>query len=163
MTSYYPFAPSVNVKFQFQAVLDGQTYNIQVPWNTFGQGWYIYVYDLSNNLIVTRRVVGSPVGVNIESVSWSHGFVTLVTSIPHRYIVGGTVSVLVSGCSPDTYNGQVLAFVTDRYTLSYPLASDPGDSTAVGVVNYNINMVAGYFATSTLVYRQANTQFEVSP
>ena len=30
-------------------------------------------------------------------------------------------------------------------------------------LNYDTNLAAGYFTTSTLIYRGANSQFEVSP
>lgn len=30
-------------------------------------------------------------------------------------------------------------------------------------LDYDISLIAGYFTTSTLIYRQANSQFEVNP
>ena len=46
--------------FQFQAVLDGATYNVIVTWNIARQGWYLSVVDQSGNLIGSRALVGSP-------------------------------------------------------------------------------------------------------
>ena len=41
------------------------------------------------------------------------------------------------------------------WVLSKPLRSSPQ--------NYNINLIEGYFTTSSLVYREASNNFEVSP
>ena len=90
MTTYVNFTPSASAAFQFQATLDGQIYNVVVTWNLFGQRYYINVYDLSNNRIVSQPMLPSPIG-------------------------------------------------------------------------YNLNLVGGYFTTSSLVWRVDNNQFEISP
>jgi hypothetical protein len=89
MTTYVQFTPSTNSTFQFQATLDGSIYNVIVTFNIYAQGYYVNIYDLANNLIVSLPLIGSP-------------------------------------------------------------------------QTYNISMTAGYF-TSTLIYRTANQQFEISP
>ena len=90
MATIIPFQPSIQAPFQFQATLDGELYTVICRWNLYRQGFYINVYDLSNNLIVSVAQVGSP---------------------------------------PD----------------------------------YDINLVGGYFVTSSLVFRQSSNSFEISP
>jgi len=163
MTAVYPFAPSTSVLFQFSPTLDGQVYNVVVKWNVTGQRWYLTLSDLSNNPILTLPLIGSPNGALIESASWENGLATVVTSAPHRFKVYSTIDIAVAGCMPDAYNGNVEAFIVDAVTFQYPVASDPGLSTQLGSATYNINLVEGYFNTSTLVFREASQQFEVSP
>ena len=91
MTTYFDFAPTSAVPWSTQIVLDGQTYNLVVTWNTYRQGWYVNISDLYGNRVVSRA--------------------------------------LTSGSPPD----------------------------------YDINLVWGYFTTSTLVFREATQQFEVTP
>lgn len=59
MTTYVTFQPNTQAPFQFQATLDNNVYNVNVTWNLFGQRYYINVYDLSNNLIVSTPMIGS--------------------------------------------------------------------------------------------------------
>lgn len=90
MTTFVTFAPSNQEPFSFQATLDGSTYFVVVTWSLFGRRFYVNIYSLSNNLIVSLPMIGSPLEVGI-------------------------------------------------------------------------NLLAGYFKTSTLVWRVQNGQFEVSP
>lgn len=163
MTTYVTLVPSAQGPFQFQATLDGNIYNVVVSWLVFGQYWYLQIYDLSGNLVLYRRIAGSPVGTNLESLSWAEGYATAVTSTPHGCLIGATTNLTFTGCSPDAYNGTFPVYVADPVTLVYPLTQDPGPATALGAVAYNLNLVQGYFFTSTLVWRQANNQFEVTP
>jgi hypothetical protein len=90
MTTYTQFVPTSGGLFQFQLTLDGQQYSLVVPWSLFRKSWYIDIYDLQNNLILSEGLVGSP-------------------------------------------------------------------------DNYDIDLVWGYFLTSTLVFRASTQQFEVNP
>lgn len=90
MTTIVPFTPNDNAPFQFQATLDGAAYTVVITWNLWGQRYYVNVYDISQNLIVSIGMAGSPTGADI-------------------------------------------------------------------------NLVAGYFTTSTLVFRAPSSQFEVNP
>lgn len=162
MTTYYNFTPSVTSVYQFQPTLDGQTYNVTVPWSLFGQRYYLQVADLSGNIIVYEALAGSDTGVNISSLSWNRGQVTLTTSEDHGYAIGGIFDLTVSGCAPAAYNGRYQCQITGADTLVYALASNPGVATGFGALTYDISLVSGYFS-STLVYRQPNQQFEVSP
>ena len=163
MATTFDFAPSALAPFSFQPTLDGQIYTVIVTWNLFAQRWYINVYNLSGTLIVATALIGSPLGIAIAAVSWALGTVTITTQAPHGYPPGATIDLTVSAMAPDAYNGLISALVTGPDTFTYALADFPGAATALGVVAYNINLVASYFTTSSLVFRQANQQFEVSP
>lgn len=164
-TTFYNFTPSTQENFQFQPTLDGQQYNAIVTWNFAAQRFYINLYALDGTLIFSIPVIGSDTGRNIQSASWSHGFATITTDGPLGYILGATIDVNVSGMVPDAYNGNVRAFVTRRDQIQYPLfiSLDEDLPTQLGQVVYNVNMAGSYFSTSTLIYRPANRQFEVSP
>jgi hypothetical protein len=70
----YAFSPSVTSVFTFQPTLDGQTYNCTVTWNLAGQRWYLNVYNLSGDLIVSRAMVGSD--INSPPVNLAGGYFT---------------------------------------------------------------------------------------
>jgi hypothetical protein len=53
--------------------------------------------------------------------------------------------------------------VTGANSFSYALAQDPGVATALGLASYDVNLAWGYFQQSSLVFRTATQQFEVSP
>lgn len=163
MTTFFPFVPNVQAPFAFQPTLDGTAYAATVTWNLFGQRWYVNVNQQDGTLVFSLPLLGSPDGVAIESATWAFGIVTIVTARPHTYTVGQTVAVTISGCAPDAYNGVVLAFIVDALTFTYPLAANPGDITQLGAEIYNLNLSAGYFTTSTLIYRGSSQTFEVTP
>lgn len=162
MTTYTNFVPSTVAPFEFQPVLDGQTYRVVVTWLLFGARFYINVFALDGTLVVSRALVGSPSGIALQALSWAGGLVTATASAPHGYRIGSIVELTISGAAPDAYNGQVQAYIVSPVAFTYPLASDPGMASVFGAASYNLNLVGGYFS-STLVYRAATQQFEVNP
>jgi hypothetical protein len=71
------FAPNVNGPFLFQAVLTGPTsdvsstdtlFTITVPWNTFGQRYYIQITDQSGALVLAAPLIPSPPGYSFNLV-----------------------------------------------------------------------------------------------
>lgn len=165
MATIYPFLPSTNSAFSFQPTLDGQTYTIVVMWNVFGQRYYVQCYTLVGALVFSLPLIGSSNGITLQNLSWDYNTstVTATTSVPHNFDVGDPIDITIVNCSPDAYNGQFTATVTGTNTFTYPMSSYPGSPVSIGSVEYNINIAAGYFTSSTLVYRSANQQFEVSP
>lgn len=159
----FPFITNTQAPFSFQPTLDNQTYTASVTWNLFGQRWYVNLNELTGERVFTLPLLGSPDGSAIETLTWSFGTATAITADPHGYTIGQTVALTVYGCAPDGYNGNVLAFIVDPVTFTYTVAADPGDSTKLGTQIYNINLAAGYFDTSTLVYRVSSQTFEVTP
>lgn len=158
----YDFQPNNIAPFQFQPTLDGRPCIVTVPWNISAQRFYVHCFTTEGVLRFAVPLIGSPTGVRIESIEWANGTVTATTNLPHGYAFGSTIDVRVSGCLPEAYNGRVMAHVTGVDTFTYPLAANPGLSTGLGAVNYNINMAGGYF-DSVLLYRTANRQFETIP
>jgi hypothetical protein len=75
MTTYVQFAPNANVTFQFQLTLDGSQYNLMTLWSLFRKSWYIDLYDLQGNLILSEGLVGSPDNYDIDLV-WGYFFVS---------------------------------------------------------------------------------------
>ena len=158
--TYIPFIPSQNQAPQFQVTLDGNLYTAIITWNLQGQRYYLNLYDLNGELVLCTVLTGSPVGTPIASMSWSRGTVSVVTESPHGLRRNATVKLTISGVTPDAYNGQIEAFVTGPTTFQYSIAANPGEMTVAGSINQNINLVNGYF-TTPLVFRVANSQFEV--
>lgn len=79
MTQYFPFTPNAAAvpPYQFAPTLDGQVYNVYVTWNVFGQRWYINVYDLTGELVLSTPTIGSPSDYDISLV-WGIFTSTLV-------------------------------------------------------------------------------------
>lgn len=170
MTTFTNFVPSTSQAFSFQPVLDGQTYNATVTWNVFGQRWYLNLYSLNGVLIVSQPLIASPSGVTIESLSWSTiGIVTATTEAPHGYTIGSVVALTISGATPSAYSGLFDCLIISPTEFQYDLAPDPGAATSFGVANFNLNLVGGFSDengspfTSSLVFRETSSQFEVSP
>jgi hypothetical protein len=63
---YVDFIEGVSAPFQFQAVLDGVQYNINVTWNIFGLRYYVNVYTIQGELILSKPAAGSPYGYDIN-------------------------------------------------------------------------------------------------
>lgn len=163
MTTYTNFAPTPQAPFQFQAVLDGAPYTIIVTWLAFGQRWYVNCYDQNNNLIFCLPLIGSADGLPLSALSWASGLVTATTGAPHGFRIGSAVQLTLTGTSPDGFNGSFLCSVLNTTQFSYLVANDPGPIATLGAASYNVNLAAGYFQTSTLVFRTSTQNFEVTP
>lgn len=68
MTTYVPFVPNPATAFSFTAVLDGTSYTLGVPWNVFGQRWYLNCTGPNGEQIFQRALIGSPNGNDIELI-----------------------------------------------------------------------------------------------
>ena len=66
MTTIYPYNPSTQANFQFQPILDGQSYSVILTYNKFGERYYINIYDQSGALVVCLPLIGSPPYQNIS-------------------------------------------------------------------------------------------------
>jgi hypothetical protein len=166
MTTFFDFVPTSAGPFQFQPTLDGQVYTGIVTWNVFGRRYYLNLYDLSGALVFCMPLIGSPSGFPLQSLSWAAGIVTATTedgALTGEHNVGETVDLTIQGATPGGFNGSVAALITGGSTFTYAVAADPGPTVYPGNANQIINLVEGYFSTSTLVYRAANKQIEVTP
>ena len=153
--------PSVG-PFTFQPTFDGTQYTITVTWSLFGQRYYVNCYTLTGSLVFSLPLIGSDNGINIQEIDWANNVATVTTSLPHGLKVGTIANITIAGVSPDTYNGIYAVTIINSTQFTFSLSSYPGSPVTLGTAAYNINIAAGYFA-STLVYRTNNQQFEISP
>ena len=65
-TTCVDFQPSSLANFQFQAVLDGNSYNIVVTWNIYGERYYVNIYTSAGTLVLCKPLIGSPLGYDIS-------------------------------------------------------------------------------------------------
>lgn len=157
------FVPPPRSTFQFQPTLDGQTYSVEVVWSLFGRRWYVNVRSLDGQLVCNVPLIGSPIGVDMQSLTWENGRAVATTALPHGFRTLDTIALTIINCTPIEYNGDVRAFAATPTKLTWPLAANPGEASMLGHIDFNINIVGGYFTTSKLVYREALQQFEISP
>ena len=80
----------------------------------------------------------------------------------HGFQVGTVVNLTVSGMVPSSYNGTFRAIAINPTQLTYALDIPSGPVSTFGTASNDINLAAGYF-NSSLVYRDQNRQFEVTP
>jgi hypothetical protein len=166
VTTFTDFAPTATSPFQFAPTLDGNQYTVVVTWGLAGQRWYINLYDKTGALVVYLPLIASPDAMQTISMMWNvtAQLVTITTLVPHDVVIGSVVTLTVSRTSPAAYNGVFEMTSSSPSTLTYPQATDPGGSATIqGIVGRDINIVGGYFDTSTLVFRESTQQFEVSP
>jgi hypothetical protein len=78
MTTLIHFSPASTANFQFNPVLDGQTYTVICTYNNYSPRFYFNVYDNNGNLIVSRPIIASPDNYNIDLVK---GFFTTSSMI----------------------------------------------------------------------------------
>jgi len=166
MTTFITFSPPPNAPFQTNITLDGTLYTLLVNWNLFGQRWYVNLFNQTNTRILTLPLIGSQTAFSINSITWDpiKQVTTVVTAVAHSIPIGTVAKVTISGLVPTAYLGLWVMEAKDAYTLTFPLTIDPGsNATATGLAAQNINLIEGYGFTSTLVYREENATFEVTP
>lgn len=160
-TVIIPFVPSLIQAPEFQVTLDGQIYNCIVTWNLAAQRFYLNIYQLNGERVLTVAMVGSPVGVPIAAMSWKNGKVTVTTGKPHTLKYLATMRITITNVVPVAYNGEFEIFVTGTDTFTFLLDANPGEMVTPGSANQNIDLVSGLF-NSVMVFRAANSQFEVT-
>jgi hypothetical protein len=174
VTTFIDFAPPPNRPFTFQPELDGETYQATVTWCLFGQRWLLNLFDPNGERVLTSAVVGSDAGIGTVSLVWDGRAkrVKITLDSPHRQPLGQVTQITVRGVHPASYNGTRLAYITGPMTMTYEQATDPDPSSpddgspAIvqgAVFRGDVNLVAGYFEISSLVFRQSTSQFEVEP
>lgn len=166
MTTYIPFVPNPTGAFQANVTLDNAPYTLVINWGLFGQRWYANLYDQNGNRIFTLPLIGSVDPISTASVTWDalSQKVTVTTATNHNIPIGAVFDFVLSGVTPSTYNGSWRMAAQSRSSLSFPLSTDPGGSATVqGAIVHNIDLLAGYGFTSTLVYRQSSGNIEVTP
>lgn len=160
MTSYYLFQPSTTSAPSYIVTLDGNQYKLIVTWNIFGKRYYVNCYALTGELIFNVPLMETPGSIALDTLGWdvASQLVTATTTVPHKIPVGTVAQATITGCNPETYNGDFEVYIEDDYTFTYFVADDPGAAVSPGSINKRISMSAGYFSTA-VIYR--NSQFEV--
>ena len=163
MTSYYPVTPSQTTAPSVQVTLDGVLYTLTCLWSIFGQRYYVQSTSQSGAIIFLLPLVETSPAVPLSTASWTEatGLVTVQTVSPLSFPIGSLVNLTIVGCSPATYNGLYPCSMLNATTFTFELGADPGLFSTPGSVSFLLNLAAGYFTTSTLIYR--NGQFEVTP
>ena len=99
-----PFTPNSTSVFQTIITLDGVEYRLITSWNLWGR-WYINIYDLSGNLIVTEPLIASPNALplappqeteTIQSMTWDDvngGTVSVVMQAPSVFTLGDSINI----------------------------------------------------------------------
>lgn len=162
-TTFFQFVPNVQTAFTFQPTLNRTQYTASVTWNLFSQRWYLTLTAANRSRVFTVPLIGSPDALIINSAEWELGRVTITTDPTRDYVDGQTVELTVRDCLPEEYNGRVSALVMNDHTFSYPVLVNPGPSTQLGRIVYDVNLIGGYIPNSTLVYRTSSQMFEVTP
>ena len=72
------FTQPLYTPFAFQALFDGSTYSVTIPWSLYGQRYYLMVNALDGTLIVNTPLVGSPDGYDINLIN---GYFTTSTLV----------------------------------------------------------------------------------
>lgn len=60
MTTFVPFTPPVQGTFSFTATLDGNSYQMSVPWLAYGKRWYLQCLAAGNVPVFYKALIGSP-------------------------------------------------------------------------------------------------------
>jgi hypothetical protein len=74
--------------------------------------------------------------LNIQSINWASGVVTVATTVPHMLTVGYVHSLAIGGCSAAALNGIFDCTIIDASTFTYALTANPGSNTVLGTVSY---------------------------
>lgn len=73
--------------------------------------------------------------MTVSTITWTANVATVTTDAAHGLPQGSQVEVVISGNTPDGYNGTFTATVTDATKFTYPLAADPGEIETEGTAH----------------------------
>lgn len=158
----YPFTPNVYTPYEFNPVLDGNPYLAFLTWPIYAQRWYINLIDSFGNRIFSKALIGSSAGIEIQSIVWVSGICYLSTIDPHGIKIGSTADLTISGAIPDAYNGKWRMLSVNKNILTFQNMTNSGSATLTGSLQYNIDILAGYGFTSTMIFREPSQQFETT-
>ena len=165
MTQFFNFVPQPNGPFLFYPTMDGVSYTGSVTWNLSGQRYYLSIFSAEGRRIFTLPLIGSVEALQVEEAYYAEGAAIYTTAIPHLVELGTVIKCTLRGFAPVGYNGHRNAelMATGPKTFSHLYPSDPGPVSSLGTISQEVNLAAGYFSGSTLVFREKNQQFEVNP
>lgn len=157
-STFVQFTPSATAPFSFQPTLAGVQYTVSVPYNEFGQGYYINVTDLLGNPILFRSLISS--GPVLQAVlTWGAGIATATASIAHNIPIGVVANIRIADTNSG-FDGSYSALSVSTTSLTYPLLTDPAQAGLVtGQINFDLNLVGGY-NIGTLLWHDDTQTFE---
>jgi hypothetical protein len=157
-STFVNFQPSSSAPFSFQPTLAGVQYAVTVPYNEFGQGYYINITDLLGNPILFRSLVSSGPVLQAD-FSWAGGIAMATALTPHNVPIGNVVNIRIA-LTNTGFDGSYQALSVSSTALTYSLLADPLQSgTVTGQINFDLNLVGGY-NMGTLLYHDDTQQFE---
>ena len=162
MTTYFQLLPNNRKAQSFMPTFDGAMYNVTIYWNISAQRFFVNCKDIGGNLIFMVPLIGNMPAFQIESLVYDEQNQRVVATVDKQYSlrIGRVINANVINCVPNEYNGSGFIYVLSHNQIFYPLATDPGPVTVLGVIDYLISMTKGYFQ-STMIYRGG--YFEVNP
>jgi hypothetical protein len=87
--------------------------------------------------------------MQVTSAVWAAGLATITTVDPIEGVtVGDTIELVLTGFSPDEYNGRYQCTITGPDTFTYPLAASPGTATAMGELTWSSSIELSQMATT---------------
>ena len=92
--------------------------------------------------------------LDIQSLAWSGGVVTVTTVNNHGLASGSTTSITIAGAAPTGYNGTFTGTSTGLTTITYPLSLNPGSATVTGTLTWG--SVTELQAMATTFFAQGN-------
>jgi hypothetical protein len=157
VTTYVPFVPTTDQPFQFNATFDGSPYTVVVTVNFFRApqpAYYINILAADGSLIVARPLIGSPSWIAAPLTTQQGNYIG-ATDVPYSYIGVGATIVSVNA-TPGTTVG-----FADGVALAMTAPAIATGTDANAQFSNDINLLAGYFRATTLVYRADTVTFEV--
>ena len=174
MTTIIPFVPSKITPPSFRITLDANEYQVIITWNVSAQRYYINLYDVGGNWIITTPIITTPPARKASSAVYDRfQKAVIVQLVPTSqwpvplndggFVIkpGTIVDYTLENFQPDVYNGfhRSIQISPTMFSYSQPTAIDV-PPLVLGYVSRILNMVGGMF-DSTFIYR--NGSFEVSP
>jgi len=91
MSTTYTFTPNISNLYTFQPTLDGIVYSASVPWNIFGQRFYLLITDGSGNLVLNVPLTSSSENATYSPINLIAGY--FLTSTLYYYQADGIIVV----------------------------------------------------------------------
>jgi hypothetical protein len=87
--------------------------------------------------------------LNLSALTWATNVVTATTSTPiPGAAIGDVISLVISGATPASYNGLASCTVTGASAFSYPLTTNPGTATVMGIATWHNTIELQQMATT---------------
>jgi len=159
VSTFVDFAPTGTEPFQFQPTLNGTQYTAVITWNIFREGYYLNLYDLSNNLIVCEAMTESGSMLRC-SLTWADNIATAVCQVPHNVPLAAVSYLRISQSGGSKYDGAYLGTAVDEFTMAFDLPENPDQPVAIlGTLSFDLDLLGGY-GIGSLYFHADTQQFE---